>query len=158
MFGSKIAIISFLVMFTVLATGSGIGYFYYKTSQETIAQLQENSAKLKISVDELSTTISALEENYQNANNVINDLNTKLSESRVRNRELADRLSRHDISMLALQRPELVERIINNASVEAARCFELLSGAPLNDKERNAKNDREFNSECPWLFNNIVLP
>lgn len=158
MLKTKLFTLIIIVLITVIGTCGTIGYFYYKKSQETIMTLQENNSKLEVAVSELSDTISALEIKYQEANKIITDLNTTLSESRVRNRELADRLAKHDISMLALQRPELVERIINNASENALRCFELLSGAPLTENERNAKNAREFNSECPWLFNNVNLP
>lgn len=158
MFGNKIFIATFLILSTVLITVSTVGYLYYKKSQETIMQLQENNAILEVSVQELTTTISDLEKKFQEANAVITNLNTTLSESRVRNRELADRLARHDLSMLALERPALVERIINNASQEAMRCFEILSGSPLTEKERNATNAREFNSECPWLYDSITLP
>jgi len=50
----------------------------------------------------------------------------------------------------------LVQRIINNASDNAMRCFEILSGSPLTDNERNAQNGQEFNSECPFLFDTYI--
>lgn len=158
MFGNKIVITVFLVLSVALATVSGVGYWYYKKSQETIMQLQENNSMLKVSVQELTTTIQDLEKNFQAANRTINELNSTLSTTRVKNRELADRLAKHDISMLAMERPNLVEKIINNASKEAARCFELLSGAALNEKEKKATNEKEFNSECPWLYSSITRP
>jgi hypothetical protein len=67
---------------------------------------------------------------------------------------LSDKLGRHDIGNLAENKPGLVERVINGASIKAGRCFELLSGAPLTDKEKEAENGKSFNSECPWLFDN----
>lgn len=141
-----------LILISISGTLGTIGYFYYKNSQETIKVLQENNSKLEIAVNQQKDTIDQLRRNTQLSNQIIQDLNNTLSESRVRTRELEERLARHDLSLLALTKPELVERIINNASNEALRCFELLSGAPLNEKERNAKNQREFNSECPYLF------
>lgn len=152
MFGSKLTIVMFLILITILGTSGTIGYFYYKKSQETILQLQSNNSKLEVAVNELSQTITSLEKNYQSANTVIKELNDTLSATRVRNRELADRLAKHDLNMLALEKPKLVEKIINNASAEALRCFELLSGAPLNEKEKNAKTEKGFNSECSYLF------
>jgi septal ring factor EnvC (AmiA/AmiB activator) len=153
MFGNKITIAIFLMLFTSLGTVLTIGYFYYKNNQATILQLQENAAKLASAVKQQDDTIKSLRENSQIANKVITELNDTLSESRVRNRELQNRLAKHDIGMLAIERPEMIERIINNASNNALRCFELLSGAPLTEKEKNAKNEKEFNSECPHLFN-----
>jgi uncharacterized coiled-coil protein SlyX len=152
MFGMKSTVTLVFVFLTVLATAGTIGYYYYKNSQSQILQLQENNAIMKVAVDELNNTINSLEESYKLSAQVITELNQTLSETRIRNRELSDRLAKHDLSLLALERPQLVERIINNASKEALRCFELLSGAPLNEKERNAKNAREFNSECSYLF------
>jgi hypothetical protein len=52
-------------------------------------------------------------------------------------------------------KPGLVQNTVNNATAKAGRCFELLSGAPLTAKESEAKNAKEFNSECPWLFSGI---
>ncbi len=49
--------------------------------------------------------------------------------------------------MLAQKKPELVQRIINNASEKALRCFEILSGSELTDQERDANDGTEFNSE-----------
>jgi hypothetical protein len=47
---------------------------------------------------------------------------------------------------------EATEVIVNQISNNINRCFELLSGAPLNEAERKAKNANEFNSECPWFY------
>lgn len=148
----KIFTIIVLILITVSGTVATVGYFYYKNSQAIIRQLEENNTKLEVAVNQQQNTIEQLQQNSQLSNQIIKDLNNTLSESRVRTRELEERLSRHDISLLAATRPELVERIINNASDQALRCFELLSGAPLNEKEKNAKTEREFNSECPYLF------
>ena len=68
-----------------------------------------------------------------------------------------DKLRDHDIGLLGEAKPALVERIIDRASAKALRCFELLSGAELTTTERNAKNENAFNSECPWLYNDLVI-
>jgi hypothetical protein len=38
----------------------------------------------------------------------------------------------------------------------AARCFEILSGAAPTESEKNAKTAQEANSECPWLFDSTA--
>lgn len=151
MFGISTGTIT-LLMSTVLITTITISYFVYQQNQKTIAQLQENNAVLTVSLDELNNTISVLEQNYQSVYQINSELNSTLSETRIRNRQLADRLARHEIGVLAIERPQLVERTINRASAQSLRCFELLSGAPLTEREQNATTEREFNSECPHLF------
>jgi len=153
-------IIGIISLFSVIGGGA---YYYYTTTQNTIMQLTENNATLKSNQIELegaiesaNETITYLQDNARQIREQYEVAQRQLDEIRQQNSRLRDRLSDHDISALAEARPELVERIINNASDEALRCFELLSGAPLTDNERNAENGQKFNNECPWLFDSLV--
>ncbi len=65
---------------------------------------------------------------------------------------MKSKLERHELGVLAANKPKLVEQIINKASQDAIRCFELLSGSPLTEKEKGAKNEKEFNNQCPFLY------
>jgi hypothetical protein len=69
---------------------------------------------------------------------------------------LRDRLGKHELDVLAAAKPGLVEKILNSAAEKAMRCFELESGSVLTDKEKEAKNARAFNSECPWIYDRLV--
>lgn len=137
---------------------TGMFYWYYNQSQDTIRTLNENNATLKIAVQTNEETITNLRRDYSRSQTILTETNRQLSETRLQNRQLVIRLSEHDLGVLAENKPELVERTVNNATSNALRCFELMTGAPLTDKERNATNGREFNSECPWIFDNINSP
>jgi len=63
-----------------------------------------------------------------------------------------DKLQEIDLTAAAISNAEGIERAVNRGTENAGRCFELLSGAELNDKERNAENGIAFNKECPWLY------
>lgn len=131
-------------------------YWYYKDTQARLALLVSNNAKLELAVKTNEETIVSLQQNFAAANAELTRVNNEFTAVRNQNRELADRLSEHDIAYLASKKPEMVQNIINKASDKAARCFELLSGAQLTDAERNAKDGKSFNSECPWLFDTIT--
>jgi septal ring factor EnvC (AmiA/AmiB activator) len=152
MLGLKAYLIMGVVMLTMI---SGF-YWYYRDSQARIALLTANNAKLELAVKTNEETIKSLQENYAAANAEISRVNEAFTAVRAQNRELADRLSEHDIAYLASKKPELVQRVINGASDKAARCFELLSGATLTDAERNAKDAKSFNSECPWMYDTLA--
>lgn len=137
---------------------TGMFYWYYNQSQDTIRTLNENNATLKIAVQTNEETITNLRRDYSRAQTILTETNRQLSETRLQNRQLVTRLSEHDLGVLAESKPGLVERTVNNATANALRCFELMTGAPLTDKERNATNGKEFNSECPWIFDNINSP
>lgn len=147
---------AYLIMGAIMLTMIGGFYWYYQDSQARIATLLENNAKLEIAVKTNEETIAALQQNFAAANAEISRVNESFAAVRAQNRELADRLSEHDLAYLASKKPELVRRVINNASDKAVRCFELLSGATLTDAERNATDGKSFNSECPWLFDTLT--
>lgn len=133
-------------------------YWYYQDSQKRMTTLIENSTKLEQAVEVNEQTIKDLNTLNQAANNELRRVNNELYRSRLQNTELINKFAKNDLGLLGSQKPELVQRIINNASNQVGRCFELLSGAQLTEQERNARNEKEFNSECPWLFNDLVSP
>ena len=144
----KVAGVMGIVLLVVLA---GF-YWYYKDSQAKIMILQANNAKLELAVQTNEQTIKTLQLNYEQAAQQVSQVNTELNDSRSQNKELQLRLSKHEIGALAAAKPGLVQNVINAATANSGRCFELLSGAPLTTKERDAKNAKAFNSECPWLY------
>lgn len=117
------------------------------------ATLEGNNNTLQIAVDTANETVTHLENTYDRILTDYKNLSNEFVVIRSQNNELKDRLSRHELGALAAAKPALVEKTINNATVNAFRCFELMIGAPLNEKEKSAITDRQFNSECPWLFN-----
>lgn len=144
---------------------SGAAYFYYSTTQSRIATLTANNATLTANVqtitdanDQNIQTIDDLQVSYEKVQEDFSRVQSEFQIVRSQNNELRERLGRHELEALAAAKPALVERTINRASDNAMRCFELLSGATLNEKERNAENERQFNSECPWIYYDHVSP
>jgi len=140
------------IMFAIIITMGGLGYWYYTDTQKTIAVLTENNAKLNVAVETNEATITAITADFKAANEEITRVNAEFAATRQQNNILADKLAKHDLELLAASRPDSIERLINGGSAAAGRCFELLSGSPLTEKEKNAKTDKSFNKECPWLY------
>ena len=150
--GMKLAGVMALISFVM----AGAFYWYYNDTQERMAILNENNAKLEVAVQTSEAAVEQLQVDFQRASEELNKVNTEFADIRRQNRTLSDKLGRHDLGNLAENKPGLVERVINGASTKAGRCFELLSGAELTDKEKEAKDGKSFNSECPWLFDRYV--
>lgn len=153
---------SWIFIGILLAILSSAAYFYYNTTQNRIESLIENNAALQANVNTLTTaneenvqTIEDLQNSYQKVQEDFSRVQSEFQIVRLQNNELKERLGRHELDALASAKPELVENRINNASENAMRCFELMSGAPLNEKERAATTSRQANSECPWIFDEI---
>jgi hypothetical protein len=153
---------SWIFIGILVALLSGAAYYYYTTTQNRIAMLIENNATLTANVSTITAannqnvqTIEDLQAAYQRVQEDFAQVQSEFQVIRSQNNELRARLGRHELDALAAARPVLVERTINRASANTMRCFELLSGAPLNDRERSARSSREANAECPWLFEGL---
>jgi uncharacterized protein HemX len=153
----------YLFVFLILgALGSGTAY-YYKQTQAKIERLTSNNATLKTNLTTVQSAneqnieqIRSLQESYKEVQQQYEQANADLAQIQARTNQLKERLGDHNIAYLAEAKPKPVEKILNGASDKAFRCFELLSGAPLTDNEKEAENDQKFNSECPWLFEELV--
>jgi len=140
------------ILLIVILVMGGIGYWYYNDTQARMAILQDNNAKLNIAVQTNEAALESLQADYASAQNEISSLNEAYSAIRRQNQRLADKLQEIDLTAAAIANAEGIERAVNRGTENAGRCFELLSGAELTDKERNAENDIAFNKECPWLY------
>ena len=140
------------LFFIIMCVMGGVGYWYYTDTQSRLAILQENNAKLEVAVATNEQALSSLQANYASAQKELAEINTAYQNIRRQNQQLAEKLKEVDLQSAAISNSKAAERIVNRGTINANRCFELLSGAELNEKERTAKNGIAFNKECPWLY------
>ena len=145
------------MMILMFAMG-GIGYWYYTDTQSRMVILVANEAKATLAVQESEKAKKVMEENFQRVTQELKQVNDKFATIRASNNVLSEKLQRHDLGVLANKKPGLVQKIINRATVNANRCFEIESGAKLTEKEKNAKTGKAFNNECPWLWSGASTP
>ena len=140
------------LLLIVIAVMAGIGYWYYTDTQARMAVLQENNAKLEIAVQTNEAALESLQADYAKVNSELANINEAYTQIRRQNQQLADKLQQIDLTAAALANPDGIERAVNRGTENAGRCFEILSGSPLTEKEKNAENEIAFNKECPWLW------
>ena len=142
--GAKLAAVMFLLM---VAMGGGV-YWYYNDTQERIAILTENNAKLETAVQTNEEALASQRASFEAMQVENQKLQQQFQEISDRNKSLENRLSRHDIGASAVAKPGLTEKILNNATKNAQRCMEIYSGAELTQKELEATKPSEINPEC----------
>ena len=135
----------------ILIMGLG-GYLYYNDTQKRMAILIENNAQLEIAVATNEQAIASLQADYAAAQAENQRINAEYAEIRRQNNRLSSRLSEIDLGLIAAEKPDSIERAVNRGTVNAGRCFEILSGSPLTETESNATDGESFNKECPWLW------
>lgn len=151
MFGiASIIRLAFILIIILLLAG---GLWHITNLKADLAISESNNKQLESAINEQV----ALMEKMQNDIKVIQETNKQLAEQNERQRQdvanLANKFNKRDIGVLAAEKPEVVEKLINRGTKNVMRCLELASGAPLNDEEKNAKSPTEANRECPSLIN-----
>jgi len=140
------------ILFVIILVMGGIGYWYYNDTQATISTLTENNAKLGMAVETQEVAIESLQQDYASMAAENQRINEAYADIRRQNNRLSEKLSDIDLGLLAAEKPDSIERAVNRGTVNAGRCFEILSGSPLTEDELNAKDGESFNKECPWLW------
>ncbi len=116
-----------LILGIVGAIGFGAKY-YYDTTQNKIAVLQDSNAKLELVAETNQATINKLQEDNAKINELSKELQMDLAEATKYKDELIEKLQKHDLTRLSLKRPGLIEKRINNGTKKLFESFESLTG------------------------------
>ena len=99
----------------ILAMALAFGGYYWLT-EKRLAVLTENNAKLSIAATTNQQTIDKLTSDFQQQQVLNEELNIKLKASEAYGDNLAKKLREHDLTMLTLKKPGLIERRVNSAT------------------------------------------
>lgn len=119
----------YLILLLLLGSMGGGAWYYYTDTQERMAVLRDNNAKLALVAETNQKTINDLQEDYAIAQENMEKLAKRAQEAEVYQDELAAKLRRHDLTMLTMQKPGLIEKRVNNATAKIFSELEIDSGA-----------------------------
>ena len=100
-----------IIVAMVLAFGT-----YYWLTEKRLATLTENNAKLSIAAQTNQQTIDKLTQDYEQQQELNSELKVKLTAAEAYGDELAKKFREHDLTMLTLKKPGLIERRVNSAT------------------------------------------
>ena len=147
----KLYIYGIIAILLILSVGGT--YFYIKHLQAENATLTANNQKLEQSVNIQKETIASLESDAKEVGKQVILVNKQFREARQENNILRKKLAKHDIAYLAEKKPGLMTKVVNNGTADVGRCFEILSGSPLTEKEKAATKKSQTNTSCPDIAN-----
>ncbi len=110
--GMKLALIMGAVMITMSLAFS----WYYKDTQERMGVLRENAAKLEVAVRANEEALAATQADAARNAALNLELQTKLQVSEKYGDELRATLQKHNLTMLAIKKPGLIEQRMNDAT------------------------------------------
>ena len=116
------------VFVIILSVMSGLFYLYYKSSQETIATLHQNNAKLEVAMQTQQATIKNLKTSFDKQILLAWKLQVKLLDAETGYKKLSSKLRRHDLEELSRVKPKLMEKRINRGTKKLLKELESISG------------------------------
>ena len=117
-----------LIIVLGLLAGVGYGaYYYYNDTQQRLATLRDNNAKLEVVNKENQATIKTMKDNYEKQSKLNKELSAKLKDAEVYGNELRKKLSKIDLPAASLNRPKETEERINNASQKVLDMLESIT-------------------------------
>lgn len=99
----------FIAIILVLGLG---GYWLYQENQTLTA----NNLKLEYAVEEQKQTMAIMKEQYEKQGKALQNMSRKNAEIESEKAEYLAIFSRHNLDLLALKKPGMIELRMNNAS------------------------------------------
>ena len=103
----------------ILILGLG-GYWLYNENQT----LTMNNMKLEAAVEEQAAAMEALRESYEKQGQALMNMSRKNAEIEAEKAEYLAIFARHNLDMLAIKKPGLIENRFNGASVKVMEGIE----------------------------------
>ena len=149
---AAIKLIVVLVIVLVIAGGA----WFVTGLRADLAVSEQNNKKLEDGILQQKVLIEQMKEDVV----TIQKSNEELQAQNDKQRKDLDSLQTkfNDFGSRAASSPEAATKAINRGTANALRCLELASGAPLNEKEKQAKSPKEANRECPALIDPDFSP
>jgi chromosome segregation ATPase len=125
------AIKSFLikagVVSVLLAIIGGSGYTYFTYTQEKISDLSSQVAEYEINIRQCENTLSSVRQDRIRIERETEILQTRVKQAETYQSELLDKLQRHDLTRLTLEKPGLIETRVNDATEQVFKDLEYIS-------------------------------
>ena len=158
MFGIGGAIKALAILATVLIIAGGL--WYVTSLRADLATAQANNEKLEAGISAQQELIAGMQKDIEAIQSINKELQVQNEKQRQDVQNLSNKFNSgsRDFGVFAATKPSVVEKLVNKGTINALRCIELASGAPLNEKEKNAKTPSEANRECPSLIDSDFKP
>jgi hypothetical protein len=147
--GTIIKAVVALIIVLIVAGGA----WYVTGLRADLAVSEMNNQTLKDGIEQQQALMEQMRVDIKQIQTINKDLQAQNEKQKEDVNNLSKKFDKRDLGVVAAEKPEVVEKLVNRGSKNALRCLELASGAPLNDAEKNAKTPTEANRECPSLIN-----
>ena len=144
-----------MVLILGVLAGLGGGYMYVKNLKADLAVSEANNMKLEQSVADQKAVIEQVQADFKKQQEIskkLQEVNLTLAKELKDTEEKFNKVNasgkKRDVGSLALKKAKIMEKVINKGTDNALRCFEIATGSPLTEKEKNAKKKSQINRKA----------
>jgi len=105
----------------------GAGYTYFTYTQEKISDLTQQVAQYEINIRQCEDTLTNIRQDKIRIERETERLQSRVKQAETYQNELMDKLQRHDLTRLTLEKPGLIETRVNDATKQVFEDLEYLS-------------------------------
>lgn len=156
MFGVGNAIKAIAVIIVVVVVAGG--FWYISNLKANLAVSKLNEEKLQGAIETQQEVIESMKRDLAHIQEVNKELSNKVDAAKRDADALAEKFNKRDFGTISAAKPKVAEKLVNRGTAAVARCFEIASGAPLTEEEKNATKVSEINRECPSIANPNYTP
>ena len=110
-----------------LLAGVGYGaYYYYNDTQQRLATLRDNNAKLEVAVKSKDEALNFMTSNFEKQSELNKELSSKLADAEKENTIIRDKLAKSNLIADSIANPKVMEQKINE---EVSTIFGALSNS-----------------------------
>jgi len=149
----------------LILAGAGGGFLYVKNLKADLAMSEANNVLLEQGVEDQKQALAQMKADFvainkanADLNKLVDTLNKEIKVLDTKFNKVNGKGDQRDLGDLAIKKSKVIERIINKGTKNAQRCFDIVMGSPLTEKEKNATKKSEINSECPSIANPNYVP
>ena len=117
------------IMIVVIGLVGGVvygGYAYYSSTQQRIATLTSNNAKLEVAVKSKDEALNFMTSNFEKQSELNKELSGKLADAEKENTIIRDKLAKSNLIADSIANPKVMEQKINE---EVSTIFGALSNS-----------------------------
>ena len=104
------------IMIVIIGLVGGVvygGYSYYKSTQQRIATLTSNNAKLEVAVKSKDEALNFMTSNFEKQSKLNKELSGKLADAEKENTVIRDKLAKSNLIADSIANPKVMEQKIN---------------------------------------------
>lgn len=111
----------------LVAIIGGSGYTYFVYTQEKIINLTEQVTQYQINIRQCEGTLANVQQDKIRIERETAVLQTRVRQAETYQSDLIQKLQRHDLTRLTLEKPGLIEKRINDATQQVFKDIESIS-------------------------------